>query len=123
MSGQDDFSTILDQVLDRRNSRTDPRIVSDCLIVIERYIEISSHENLLPFQISRGEISDALLRHGDNSSGPLPAERLNLRGDMDGETRVEDGGEAERTGGDGFGWDGQKGGACASCGGVSGSGG
>ena len=78
MSGEDDFSAIVDQVLDCGNGGTDSRIVSDCLIVIERYIEISSNENLLPFQISRGQVSDALLGHGDYSSGAFAAERLNL---------------------------------------------
>lgn len=52
MSGEDDLSTILDQKLDGGNSGSDSSVVSDILVVIERYIEISSDEDLLPFQIS-----------------------------------------------------------------------
>lgn len=52
MSGEDDFSTIVDQILDCWNGGTDSGIIGDSLVIIERYIEISSHENLLPFQIS-----------------------------------------------------------------------
>lgn len=86
MSGEDDLSTFLHQKLDGGNGGSDSSVVGNILIVVERYIEISSDEYLLPLQISRSQIPNALLRHGDHSPAALSAHGVDLGGHLDGET-------------------------------------
>lgn len=48
VAGEDDFSTIINQVLDGGDGGTDPGVISDYLAVVQRHVQIGPHEDLLP---------------------------------------------------------------------------
>lgn len=67
MTGENDSSAIIHQIFDGRNSGSDPGIIGDLQIVIERNIEIDPHEHPLALQISLLKSAHApLRRHGSN---------------------------------------------------------
>ena len=72
VAGKNDFGTILNEVLDGGYGCTDPCVISDVLVVVERDIEVCPHEHPLPLQVRGGQVPNALLRHGDNPSYSLP---------------------------------------------------
>lgn len=71
MTGEDNLSTVRNQVLNSGNSGSNPSIISDVLVVIERDIQIGPDEDLLALQVGSGEVPDTLLGHGGNTSDRL----------------------------------------------------
>lgn len=97
MTGEKDFGTIANEVLDGGNGGSNPGVVGDVLIVVEGHIEVSPHEDLLALEISRGQVADALLHHGGGAPNGLAggaAERSELSGDVVGQEGLG-GGEAQ----------------------------
>lgn len=102
MTGKNDFSPIVNQVLDGRDSSSNSGIVSDDLTIVQRDIQIGPHKHLLTFQFGGGEVSDALLGHGGDAPRGLAGglEGSELGSDVEGEKRVSGGaGEAKAAGG------------------------
>lgn len=66
MAGKNDLSPVRNQVLNGWDSSSNPSIISDVLVVIERDIQISSDKDFLALQIRGREVANALLGHGDN---------------------------------------------------------
>ena len=52
VAGKDDLGTITGQVLDGGDSSTDPCVIGDFAVVIQRNVQINPHEHPLPLQIS-----------------------------------------------------------------------
>lgn len=63
MGGEDDSGAVAHQVLDSGHGGSDPGVVGDLEVVIQRNVEIHSHEHSLPLELRLLENSNALL-HG-----------------------------------------------------------
>lgn len=85
---KNDFSSILNQMLDGGNSSSDSSIISNVLIIIQRHIQVSSYKHLLPFQISSTQLPHALLRHRHHRTSALRLNRAQPRRHMAGQQRV-----------------------------------
>lgn len=84
-------------MLDSRDSSTDPRIIRDVLVLIERDIEIRPHEDDLPFEFSLSEVPNALLRHRHHSSHSPANNGAGLASDMDCKQGVRSGASEAQT--------------------------
>lgn len=94
VAGEDDFSAVLDEVLDGGDGSSNPGVVSDVLAIVEGYVEVSPNEHLLPLEVSPGQIPDALFGHGHDSSPAFPRQGSEPGSHMDGQQGVG-GGEAQ----------------------------
>ena len=102
MTRKNDFSTVLNQMLNSRNSSPNSSIISNVLILIKRHIQISPHKHFLPFQVRLAQVTNTLLRHRNDSPGSFPGAAIgaNFRSNMDSERRVSSGeAEADEGGG------------------------
>ena len=63
MAREDDSRAVVAEVLDGGNGSSDPSIVGDLLVLVERNVEVDSDEHFLSSEISFLEISDASLGH------------------------------------------------------------
>ena len=63
MAREDDARAVVAEVLDGGNGSSDPSIIGDLLVLVERNVEVDSDEHFLSSEISFLEISDASLRH------------------------------------------------------------
>lgn len=71
MTGEKDFGTIANEILNGGDGSSNPGVISNVLVVVEGHIEVSPHEDLLALEISRGKVADALLHHGGGASNEL----------------------------------------------------
>lgn len=87
MAGENDFSPIGNQVLNGGDGSSNPSVISDFLGVIEGDIQIGPDKDLLALQISGGEVTHALLCHGNDTPDGLGGslDGSELGGDMVGE--------------------------------------
>ena len=63
MTSEYDLGTMIDEILNGGDGSSDPCIISDMGLVVQRDIEIHPHKNLLPSQIFFFEVSNASFRH------------------------------------------------------------
>ena len=63
VSGENDLSAMIDEILNGGEGSSDPCVVSDMELFIERDIEIHPHKYLLPSQIFFSQVSNASFRH------------------------------------------------------------
>ena len=79
----------LDEVLDGGYGGPDAGVVGDVLVLVERHVEVGTHEDALALEVGLREVLDALLGHGGHGpraacGGRLPAPRR----DVDREPRI-----------------------------------
>lgn len=61
MTGENNFGAMLHQVLDGGNSSTNPGVISDLQVIIQRHVQIHSYEHSLSLQIGLFKITDTSL--------------------------------------------------------------
>ena len=81
VAGEDDLGALLEEELDGGDGGADAGVIGDLLGVVERDVEVSAHEHLLPLQIRLAECADAPLGrhitplHAPPPPDPTPRER------------------------------------------------
>lgn len=61
MTGEDNFGAMTHQILDSGNSSANPGVIGDLQVVIQRDVQIHSHEHSLSLQIGFFQIANAPL--------------------------------------------------------------